>query len=223
MRADHLATVDQLTFGLEFARNLREVGALLPSSRYLGRAGAAYVAEVCEGDGPIRVLEAGAGTGSFTVEIIPRLQAGDRLDAFELNPIFCAGLQARLRAAGPRLNPGVQINLINGDLLAFPLDTQYDNIVSSLPLSNLPVDFVDRFLAQMIALLKPGGVFSYVQYAALGKTKYAFGSVAARSTIEQKSAVVQKYADQYQIERTLVWRNVPPTWVFYWQKPVASG
>ena len=69
--------MDQLSFTLEFIRNLRDVGAVLPSSRYLGRASAEHIAHEATRSHPIRVLEAGAGTGSFTCEIIPRLGQGD--------------------------------------------------------------------------------------------------------------------------------------------------
>ena len=213
-------SLNKLIFALEFARHLREVGAILPSSRYLGRAGARYIRPVVGSTGPIRVLEAGSGTGSFTCEIIPELEMGDCLDAIELNPMLCAILYDRLSGNGMLAEPGIQVNLINADLLAFPMDAQYDRIISSLPLSNLPVDFVETFLERMMALLKPGGVFSYVQYAALRTIKYAFSSAAARALIEQKSAYMAKYADQYQFERAIVWRNVPPTWVYYWRKPV---
>lgn len=215
-------SIDKLLFAQEFVKHLREVGAILPSSRYLGRASAKHIRPAGGLTRPIRVLEAGAGTGSFTCEIIPRLSTGDSLDAIELNSMLCSMLHDRLSRNGLLSDPSVEVNLINGDLLFFPLDTTYDRIVSSLPLTNLPVAFVELFLSRMMALLKPGGVFSYVQYAALGTMKVAVGNSAARTKIEQKSAVMQTYAEQYQFERSLVWRNVPPTWVYYWRKPTVS-
>ena len=215
-------SIDKLLFAREFVTNLREVGAVLPSSRYLGRASARYSRPANGLRRPLRILEAGAGTGSFTCEIIPQLEPGDCLDAIELNPTLCALLHERLGNSGLLADPSVEVNLINGDLLTFPLDTKYDRIISSLPLTNLPVDFVDLFLAQMMVLLKPGGVFSYVQYAALGKIKYTLGGDSARAVMEQKSAVMDKYTKPYQFERTLVWRNVPPTWVYYWRKPTTT-
>ncbi len=216
-------SLNKLVFAREFAGHVREVGAILPSSRYLGRASARYSRPAGDPTEPIRVLDAGAGTGSFTCEIIPELQRGDCLDAVELNPMLCAILQDRLKGNGLLAEPGIEVNLINGDLLTFPLDVQYDRIVSSLPLTNLPVEFVELFLDRMMALLKPGGVFSYVLYAALGTIKYALSSAKACALIDRKSVAMSQYADQYQIERTIVWRNVPPTWVFYRQKPTGSG
>lgn len=216
-------SIDKMIFAQEFVKHLREVGAIMPSSRYLGRASARYRRPAGDFARPVRVLEAGAGTGSFTCEIIPDLAAGDCLDAIELNPMLCAILQDRLSRNGLLADTSAEVNLINGDLLTFPLDVSYDRIISSLPLTNLPVDFVELFLGRMMALLKPGGVFSYVQYAALGTIKYAFSNAAARATIDKKSAAMLNYANKYQLERTLVWRNVPPTWVFYWRKPIDAG
>jgi len=179
-------SLDKMIFAQEFMKHLREVGAIMPSSRFLGRASARYSRPAGDSTGPIRVLEAGAGTGSFTCEIIPDLAAGDCLDAIELNPMFCAILQDRLDRSGLLTDTRAEVNLINGDLLMFPLDAKYDRIISSLPLTNLPVDFVELFLGRMMALLKPGGVFSYVQYAALGTIKYAFSNATARAAIDEK-------------------------------------
>ncbi|NJN81842.1 MAG: hypothetical protein HC802_05825 [Caldilineaceae bacterium] len=67
----------QRMFWNQFIENYAAVGALLPSSRALGQAGAAYLGH--PRSTPIRVLEAGAGTGSFTCEAIPLLRPGDRL------------------------------------------------------------------------------------------------------------------------------------------------
>ncbi len=139
-------SIDKLLFAREFVTNLREVGAVLPSSRYLGRASARYSRPANGLRRPLRILEAGAGTGSFTCEIIPQLEPGDCLDAIELNPTLCALLHERLSSSGLLADPSVEVNLINGDLLTFPLDTKYDRIISSLPLTDLPVDFVDLVL-----------------------------------------------------------------------------
>ena len=137
-------SIDKLLFAREFVTNLREVGAVLPSSRYLGRASARYSRPAHGYSRPLRILEAGAGTGSFTCEIIPQLEPGDCLDAIELNPTLCALLHERLGSSGLLADPSVEVNLINGNLLTFPLNATYDRIISSLPLTDLPVNFVDH-------------------------------------------------------------------------------
>lgn len=206
-------------FFRQFRRDFFHMGAVLPSSRYLGRAGAAYLAQK---QGPVRVLEAGAGTGSFTREIIPLLEPGDTLDAVELNTGLLARLQRRLYTEAtfaPR--PGVTVNLINADIRSVA-SGQYDYIIFSLPLTNFPPALVEEILSLMMARLKPGGVFSYVKYIFISRLKYWWGNHNIKAGMDANQAIIQSFAARYQINRRAVLRNVPPTWVYYWQKPVGN-
>ncbi|RME98577.1 MAG: methyltransferase domain-containing protein [Chloroflexi bacterium] len=202
-------------FFRQFQRDFFHMGAVMPSSRYLGQAGVAYLARK---QGPVRVLEAGAGTGSFTREIIPLLEPGDSLDAVELNTGLVSYLRHRLHTDVDFLpRPGVTINLINADVRSVA-SGQYDFIVFSLPLTNFPPPLVQEILSLMMARLKPGGVFSYVKYIFIGRFKYLFGGPQVRAHMDANQAIIQSFAGRYQIDRRAVLRNVPPTWVYYWQK-----
>ncbi|HHJ06072.1 MAG TPA: hypothetical protein ENK24_01075, partial [Anaerolineae bacterium] len=124
-----MTTSSFLLFLKQFRQDFFHIGAALPSSSALGRAGAAYVAQK---KGSVRVLEAGAGTGSFTRQIIPLLEPGDTLDAVEINPHLIAHLRQRLQSE-PGFQPkkGVTVNLINDDVRN--ISGEYDYIVFSLP------------------------------------------------------------------------------------------
>jgi phospholipid N-methyltransferase len=200
----------------QFKDDFFHMGAILPSSRYLGQAGVSYLARRDPAQ-PVRVLEAGAGTGSFTREIVPLLRSGDTLDAVELNGSLVAHLRQRF-ATEPEFQaaPGVEINLINADVRS--IAGEYDYIVFSLPLTNFPPPLVEEILALMIERLKPGGVFSYVRYIFISRFKYAFGGAATRSQMEANAAIIARFAARYQIDQQAVTRNVPPTWVYYWQR-----
>lgn len=202
----------------QFKEDFFHMGAILPSSRYLGQAGVSYLARRDPAQ-PVRVLEVGAGTGSFTREIVPLLRPGDTLDAVDLNGSLVAHLRQRF-AAEPEFQaaPGVNINLINADVRSIAAG-QYDYIVFSLPLTNFPPSLVEEILARMIERLKPGGVFSYVKYIFISRFKYAFGGADTRAQMEANAAIITRFAAQYQINQQAVMRNVPPTWVYYWQKP----
>ncbi len=208
-----------LLFWRQFVHNQTQIGAILPSSAALGKAATAWIARR---SGPIRVLEAGPGTGSFTCELIPRLQPGDSLDLVELSSPLTAFLHARLQREGLLSCPGVDVRLINGNLLHFPLATRYDFIVFSLPLSNFSAAMVESLLTLMMEHLKPGGVFSYVKYAVLGELKRRLSIGAARADMDARQAVIASFAARYQVGRRLVLRNLPPAWVYYWQKPLAT-
>ncbi len=208
----------QKLFLKQFFEDFFHVGAILPSSKYLGRAVVAYLAQK---QGVVRVLEAGAGTGPFTREIVPLLQPGDVLDAVELNPKLMATLEQRFQQE-PNFQtpPGVKVNLIADDVRNIAKNHQYDFIVFSLPLTNFPPSLVEEILTLMMAQLKPGGVFSYVHYIFVNRLKYLFSSSAVRNEMKANKAILTAFADQYQIERRTVLRNVPPSWTYFWQKPV---
>ncbi len=213
---------NQKLFFQQFVENFFHVGAVLPSSSALGQAGAAYLAQRKRSQGAVRVLEAGAGTGSFTKEIVPLLQAGDSLDIVEINLSLTAYLKQRFQRESAFQTKGVNIHLVNADLLHFPFHNYYDYIIFSLPLTNFPPSMVKEILTLMIEHLRPGGVFSYVKYIFIGHLKYNFGGATVKAKMDENQAIINQFAKQYQIERRAVLRNVPPAWVHYWQKPFVS-
>ena len=195
------------------------MGAVLPSSGALARSGVAYLAQKA---GPVRVLEAGAGTGPFTRQIVPLLQSGDVLDIVEINPQLIAYLQQQFeQEAAFQTRPGVAVNFLCQDLRRIE-PKQYDYIVFSLPLTNFPPAMVQEILELMIERLKPGGVFSYVKYIFISRLKYLFSGSNVKLRMRANQKIIQSFAGRYQIERRAVIPNVPPTWVYYWQKPRGS-
>lgn len=193
------------------------MGAILPSSRALGRTAALYLAQK---QGAVQVLEAGAGTGAFTREITPLLEPGDTLDLVEINAQLIDYLkQCFEQETDFQIEAGVKVNFINTDLRALEPGKYYDYIIFSLPLTNFPPAMVQEILELMVERLKPGGVFSYVKYAFIGRLKYWLGGQAARSQMAANQEIIQRFANLYQVEQRFVAANAPPTWVYYWQKP----
>lgn len=209
----------QKLFFQQFRENFFQVGAVLPSSPALGRAVSAYLAQK---QGPVHVLEVGAGTGAFTAEIVPLLQPGDTLDIVEINPELIAYLHRRVGREAVFQNPGVQVRFINADIRTIWADQMYDYIIFSLPLTNFPTSMVQEILDLMMRQLKPKGVFSYVKYIFLGRLKYFFSEPSVKKQLTANQEVINRFANEYQIERRAVWLNVPPAWTYYWQKPAGQ-
>jgi len=174
----------------------------------------AYLAQK---QGPVRVLEAGAGTGVFTEIIVSLLQPGDTFDVVEINPELFACLEQKFGAQSGLGQRGITVNLIQGDLRTVALG-EYDYIVFSLPLTNFPSQLIQELLERMVTCLKPGGVFSYVKYIFISRFKYVFGGSAVRAGMRANQAVIDAFTHRYQFDRRAVLRNVPPAWVYYWRK-----
>ncbi len=168
--------------------------------------------------GRVNVLEAGPGSGAFTGEIVSRLQRDDTLDLVEINPLFVSVLQNRVQTEALFQSHRNRITLINADLRHLPLTRTYDYIVSSLPFANFPPDLMEEVLLVILDHLKPGGIFSFVNYIFIGRLKFLAGS-STWQNYRKNRTIIERYAQEYQFARRAIVANIPPTWVLYWRKP----
>ena len=201
-------------------RHFHDVGAVLPSSRFLGRA---LAGNLSRRSTPCRILEAGPGTGPVTKQILPFLVPGDRLDLVELNSQFVAHLHDRLTndvAFVPYQN---QVRV-----LCMPIESVegigvYDFIVSGLPLNNFSPQLVREILRAFKRLLKPGGVLSYFEYAYIRQMKTPFCTRAERRRLSQVGRIVGTQIEKFQIHQQHVPLNVPPAIVHHLRFRAAQG
>ncbi len=175
-------------FFLEYLKNIRTVGAVLPSSRYLARK---IVSEI-DFDTAKVIVQFGPGTGSFTQEIIARKNPETKLLLIEKMPAFCHELKKQFGD-----EPNVLIECDSAERLTtllkrHKLPSQVDYIVSGLPFASLPKDVSHGALAAARAHTKRG-VFITFQYTLL------------------KRALFDTYFSQITFTREL--RNIPPAYV----------
>ncbi|WP_244598110.1 phospholipid N-methyltransferase PmtA [Pseudohoeflea suaedae] len=122
----------------------KAVGAIMPTSQFAARS----MASVIDPDSGLRVLELGPGTGAITRAILERIPP-EKLTSIEYSQDFYEHLRNEY--------PGVDIRL--GD--AFDLDTtlgdngetQFDCVISAVPLLNFPmakrIAFIDSLLNRL--------------------------------------------------------------------------
>jgi phospholipid N-methyltransferase len=199
-----MALSDLLVFVDQVRRGGGSVGAVIPSSRALGR-------EMVEGlpaDGaPRRVLEVGAGTGAFTRELVRALGPADTLVVVELNPAFCEVLRGRIaawtsRAGAPR------VELVEGDVLAYTPDAPFEAVVSSIPFNSLPEALVADIVRKLHDVLAPGGTLAYFEYTGFGAVREG----VRRARGQGPSVVEAELAPHVVGTRHVLW-NVPPATV----------
>ncbi|RII19536.1 Methyltransferase domain protein [Streptomyces sp. YIM 130001] len=208
-------------FLLEAARDLRTTGAIAPSSKALARLLTDQVQE--RGTRPLNVLEAGAGTGSVTRSLIPRLPPGSRLDIVEANARFASQLH-RLVRTHPRL-AGESERVRVHHALVEQLDTgrPYDVIVSGLPFTNFTPAQVDAIMNRYMELLHPGGALTYFAYRG---TRYARALTASRAQARRHRAVEEVlagYQRRYATGCWTVWGNLPPADVWQLRRPTCAS
>jgi phospholipid N-methyltransferase len=147
-----------LVFLRGFLRNPKEVGSVIPSSRYLirrvldrGRVSRAQV-----------IVELGAGTGVVTREILRRMPRSARLVAVEINPRFVRVLRRAL--------PDPRLSVFEGSCadLEHALEgagvEKADLVVSGIPFSTIGHGEGYRTLQAAKRILGPDGRFVAYQF-----------------------------------------------------------
>src|SRR5688572_9177795 len=128
----HSSLENIFIFAQEIIRKPQEVGAIAPSSKFLGQAISKYIKSYSE---PINVIEVGPGTGAFTKIIADKLKPKDKLDVIEFNQPFVDLLKEKFKNY-----PNVAIHCKS--IIDWKPDYCYDFMVSSLPFNVFDSGFV---------------------------------------------------------------------------------
>ncbi len=201
-------------------RHFQRTGAIAPSSRFLARA---ICSELRGAGGPTRALEAGAGTGALTGEILKSLPDGSSLDIYEVNPVFAEHL---LQAYGSRQEEGrraaargVAVRVHNTPVQALARDASFDFVISGLPLNNFDKSLVKELMSRLLAALRPGGVMSYFEYLMIRELKSLTTGSVERKRLRSIQRVTGQYLRKYEFRRESVLLNIPPAVVHFLRRP----
>ena len=167
----HIA--DRLRFLRAFAANPRQVGAILPTSRYAVRD----MLDLGDVPGAGLVVELGAGTGVQTGEILDRMRPDARLVALEIDPALARLLDERFD------DPRLQVVCDSAEHLEKHLDGERaDVLVCALPFTSLEPGLRRRILDVLPTALAPRGVALVIQYSPLiqSELRRLFPSVRRR-------------------------------------------
>jgi phospholipid N-methyltransferase len=197
-------------FFRQYRRRFRDTGSVLPSSRFLARE---LASELARPRGPARILEVGPGTGAVTRAILVQLRPDDQLDLVELNDEFVALLRRRFEEEETFRRHRSQVRILHQPVETLEGESQYDFVISGLPMNNFPVALVRQIFRVFRRLLKPGGSLSYFEYLGVRPVKRAFVGRAERRRLWGVGRVVGKYIRTGQFRCRRVWPNVPPAMV----------
>lgn len=187
------------TFALEFIRNWKTVGAILPSSMALAHR----MVEAANVPHARRVLELGPGTGAFTHAIKDCLPHTANYLGIEMNPRFVETLQGQF--------PGFDFATAAAQEFDFdsylPAGEAFDAIVSGLPWTAFPESLQRDILDHVMKRLVPGGCFATFAYWGFHKLP---GGRHFRELLKQQPGSLRT--------TTVVWGNVPPAFVYVVQR-----
>ena len=188
-----LARKAPLEFFKGFLRNPKEVGSIVPSSRFLTRRvlniGELYRCRV--------VVELGPGTGVLTGEILRRMSSDARLVAVEINQDFVDVLREVYPDPRLTLHTGVAADMERA--LADAGESSADLVVSGIPFSTLERGEGRRTLEAARRVLAPGGRFVAYQF---------------RSAVKRMGEPVFGRAEVHPH-----FLNLPPMRIYVWRQP----
>ncbi len=163
----------RLRFFRSFLANPRQVGAVLPTSRWAVRdmLGMANLPQAR------LVAEIGAGTGAYTGEILKQLHPEARFLAFEIDPDLAAVLSESFDDR--RLQT---INDSAANIEDYLDGAKVDVMVSAVPFTSLPEDAKESVFTAAARALAPEGVMVQIQYSTVlqGELTRRFDSVRRR-------------------------------------------
>lgn len=189
-----------LAFAGQFFADFRTTASVVPSSPHLARE---MVLPLRSSDARV-VLEFGPGTGPMTSLILEAIAADGHLYSFEVNSKFVSYLSRNFHDS--RLHVVEAGAQHAGETLAAEGHPHADAVVSSLPLSFFPSELREAVLTTAARSLRPGGVFTQFQYASGLDCSGRFPK-----PYELRPLLSRHFS---RIERTLVWMNFPPAWVY---------
>jgi len=141
-----------------FLRNPKEVGSVVPSSRFVIRR----VLQCGEVSRSPVVIELGPGTGVLTREILRHMPGEGRLIAIELLPEFCAALRTAFQDPRLFIYQGSSVDLEKA--LTEAGEAQADLVVSGVPFSTMERGEGLRTLEAARRVLAPNGRFVAYQF-----------------------------------------------------------
>jgi len=179
---------------LYFIKNIKQVGAVAPSSKFLAQKMAGVLDEEIERD-PERsfnLLELGSGTGSMSRYIYEHMRDQDHLDMVEIEKPLYEQLVDRYKDAS-------NVDVFNTDYLHFDSKAPYDIIFSSLPYEGIPNEQTEDIWQKKLDECKSGGRITYFKYLNFKSFRCDFE---------------EHVVDNLKQRQDLVWLNLPPARLF---------
>lgn len=194
------------TFAMEALADFRTVGAVAPSSRYLTQA----MLEPLPLSRARVVVEVGSGTGAMTRALLNAMPKDGTLLAFEINAKFSKYLRSKI--ADPRL---VMINA-SAETMQSELQNrgygQVEAVLSSLAFGFMSDHEAHVLLTELSSVLSKTGVFT--QY------HYLHGLQLKNGRLKKLNLEATLRRHFKSVEREIIWRNLPPAFVFQCRRPV---
>ena len=185
-------TGSRIDFFRGFLKSPKDVGSVIPSSRFMERS----ILDYARPEHVRVIVELGPGTGGTTRALLAGMAADARLLAIDLDPRFTEIVS---RIEDPRLIPHSGSAADLGDVLQQHGLVAADVVVSGIPFSTMPKPIAESIIHAVHDGLAPQGAF----------VAYQFRPEVARLAEPVFGSAVRT---------EVVLRNIPPMRIWRWEK-----
>lgn len=164
----------------EFLKQRKQIGSAIPSSKVLVKK----MLEKIDFDSSDVIVEFGAGLGAFTRELLKNIKPQTKIFVFELHTPFYENLIVEFA----NNNNVIIINDSAENCKKYLTEEGIENVdvvVSSLPLTNIANEVVEKILEKAFDILTEEGTFLQYQYSLESRKKLrnTFDSVDTSFTL----------------------------------------
>lgn len=208
--------MERVTFAWRYLKDPQAVGTPFPCSIYVAEKILQYIPPDSKKT-KFHYLEIGPGTGVFTEAFINKLQPNDQLDLVEIDEGFYKVLKEKFSHL-----PAVKIH--HKAIEEWNPPYQYDAIVSAVPLNALPSEqALEAIFSAYTRLIKKNGILSSVEYVGTSTLKKTLLWGEKGKQFNELLKLKAKFFQRYGLQQLIVWRNVPPARITYYQLGEKNG
>lgn len=214
---------DRLVFLRECVRQFRDTGSMFPSSRWVAKELTEPIrspfinksdinkSKIVEPNrSPLHILEAGAGTGPVTVEILRLLGPNDKLCICEINPSLMQMLKTRLQKKKEFHLHKDHITFFEGPVQQMSDNLKFDVIICSIPFFNLPIELVQDIFTKFEELSSKSCTLTFFSYLGV---RY-FAELTPVSELKERARAVSRFfkslSHLHNVQKKIIWLNFTP-------------
>ncbi|MCX7952481.1 MAG: hypothetical protein N2654_02440 [Deltaproteobacteria bacterium] len=183
-------------------KNLRQVGTILPTSKWIAQAMCKPLRKAIENGQKPTVLEVGAGTGSVTKEVLSLISNLRYFVTCECNPFYCSYLESLIKSSVPQsvLKNGI-IELFQGYIEDYTSDASFDFILCAVPFLCFDVETNKGIMRKLKALSHPETIMTHIEH---------LGSRPVKLAISKERRQFFRVVNKAQIDTEIVFKNYFP-------------
>ena len=198
---------EQLVFFKEFIKNSKEIGSVIPSSKW---AAEVISKGVRNADKPCRILEVGAGTGPITRQLLKDMKEQDFLTVCEINPKLIDALKEKLAGNQYYEKHKERVQFEACSICDLPTQEKYDHIIVALPFTNMSQKEVEEIFDSVLSLSTGETQYSSYEYIGFREFGQKFSSPQRRERLNEVQEFFDQVGHKYNLRTDSVILNFPP-------------